>query len=83
MTSPIVLAEAVQLLWPGLRTAIGPAIEHGLYYDFDRKTPFTPDDLPEIEAVTSRQVIWPFLEPVWFEFVSVLFRLQGRLAAEG
>ncbi|MBT9386621.1 threonine--tRNA ligase [Pseudooceanicola sp. CBS1P-1] len=44
-----VLAEAVQALWPGTRTAIGPAIEHGFYYDFDRETPFTPEDLPVIE----------------------------------
>jgi len=45
-----ILAEAVQTLWPGTRTAIGPAIEHGFYYDFERDTPFTPDDLPVIEA---------------------------------
>jgi threonyl-tRNA synthetase len=45
-----VLAEAVQALWPGTKTAIGPAIEHGFYYDFDRETPFTPEDLPVIEA---------------------------------
>ncbi|MBE3640260.1 threonine--tRNA ligase [Mangrovicoccus algicola] len=45
-----VLAEAVQALWPGTKTAIGPAIEHGFYYDFDRDTPFTPEDLPAIEA---------------------------------
>lgn len=44
-----VLAEAVQALWPGTRTAIGPAIEHGFYYDFDRETPFTPEELPVIE----------------------------------
>lgn len=44
-----VLAEAVQALWPGTRTAIGPTIEHGFYYDFERDTPFTPEDLPVIE----------------------------------
>lgn len=44
-----VLAEAVQALWPGTKTAIGPAIEHGFYYDFERDTPFTPEDLPAIE----------------------------------
>jgi len=44
-----VLAEAVQALWPKTKTAIGPAIEHGFYYDFERDTPFTPDDLPVIE----------------------------------
>ncbi|MCE8419131.1 threonine--tRNA ligase [Rhodovulum sulfidophilum] len=44
-----VLAEAVQALWPGTKTAIGPAIEHGFYYDFERDMPFTPEDLPAIE----------------------------------
>ncbi len=44
-----VLAEAVQALWPGTKAAIGPAIAHGFYYDFDRETPFTPEDLPVIE----------------------------------
>ncbi|MGB0968792.1 MAG: TGS domain-containing protein, partial [Halocynthiibacter sp.] len=44
-----VLAEAVQALWPDTKTAIGPAIEHGFYYDFERDTPFTPEDLPRIE----------------------------------
>ena len=51
-----VLAEAVQQIWPGTRTAIGPAIEHGFYYDFDRETPFTPEDLPVIEK-KMRQII--------------------------
>lgn len=45
-----VLAEAVQAIWPETKTAIGPAIEHGFYYDFERDTPFTPEDLPVIEA---------------------------------
>ena len=34
-------------------------------------------------VVTSRQVVWLFLEQLRFEFVPVLHRLQGRLAAEG
>lgn len=48
-----VLAEAVQTLWPGTKTAIGPTIEHGFYYDFERDTPFTPEDLPVIEKNAS------------------------------
>lgn len=62
-----VLAEAVQTLWPGTRTAIGPAIEHGFYYDFDCETPFTPDDLPVIEA-KMREIIaarTPFTREEW------------------
>ncbi|VCU61903.1 Threonyl-tRNA synthetase [Tritonibacter mobilis] len=62
-----VLAEAVQTLWPGTRTAIGPAIEHGFYYDFERDTPFTPEDLPVIEK-KMRQIIaarTPFTREEW------------------
>ncbi|MEW2913903.1 threonine--tRNA ligase [Leisingera sp. JC11] len=62
-----VLAEAVQRLWPGTRTAIGPAIEHGFYYDFERETPFTPEDLPVIEA-KMREIIasrTPFVCETW------------------
>ena len=49
-----VLAEAVQALYPGTQVTIGPAIENGFYYDFYRNEPFTPDDLPAIEAKMKR-----------------------------
>ncbi len=45
-----VLAEAVKELWPETQVTIGPAIEHGFYYDFARNEPFTEDDLGVIEA---------------------------------
>src|SRR5882672_6538552 len=45
-----VLAMAVQELYPGTQVTIGPSIEDGFYYDFARAEPFTPDDLPKIEA---------------------------------
>jgi len=45
-----VMAQAVQELYPGTQVTIGPAIDNGFYYDFARKTPFTPDDLAKIEA---------------------------------
>ncbi len=51
-----VLAQAVQDLYPGTKLAIGPAIEDGFYYDFDRPEPFTPDDLAKIE-VRMREII--------------------------
>jgi threonyl-tRNA synthetase len=44
------MAEAVQSLYPGTQVTIGPSIENGFYYDFYRNEPFTPDDLPAIEA---------------------------------
>jgi threonyl-tRNA synthetase len=45
-----VMAKAVQRLFPETRVTIGPAIESGFYYDFERDTPFTPEDLERIEA---------------------------------
>ncbi len=44
-----VMAQAVQELYPDTLVTIGPAIENGFYYDFARKTPFTPADLEAIE----------------------------------
>ncbi|HET6905336.1 MAG TPA: threonine--tRNA ligase [Rhodanobacteraceae bacterium] len=44
------LAQAVQRLYPGTQVTIGPVIENGFYYDFARKEPFKPEDLPVIEA---------------------------------
>jgi threonyl-tRNA synthetase len=44
------MAEAVRDLFPGVKVAIGPAIEGGFYYDFDVPEPFTPEDLEKIEA---------------------------------
>ena len=41
------LAQATQRLFPDTQVTIGPVVENGFYYDFARKTPFTPDDLIE------------------------------------
>src|SRR5664280_1412110 len=43
------LAAAVLELFPEAKLGIGPPIDTGFYYDFDRATPFTPDDLEKIE----------------------------------
>jgi threonyl-tRNA synthetase len=45
-----VMARAVQEIWPEVKVTIGPVIDNGWYYDFDRKEPFTPEDLGRIEA---------------------------------
>ncbi len=45
-----IMAEAVQSLFPEVKVTIGPAIEDGFYYDFEKPTPFVPEDLPRIEA---------------------------------
>ena len=44
------MAQAVKRLYPGVKLAIGPAIDNGFYYDFDSEKTFTPDDLKAIEA---------------------------------
>ncbi len=44
-----IMASAVQQLFPGTKISIGPAIEDGFYYDFDKETPFVPEDLKKIE----------------------------------
>ncbi|MDO6726444.1 MAG: threonine--tRNA ligase [Cognatishimia sp.] len=44
-----IMARAVQEIWPDVKVTIGPVIDHGWYYDFDRAEPFTPEDLGLIE----------------------------------
>ena len=44
-----IMARAVQELWPDVKVTIGPVIENGFYYDFDRDEPFSSDDLEAIE----------------------------------
>ncbi|MCK4739815.1 MAG: threonine--tRNA ligase, partial [Deltaproteobacteria bacterium] len=48
-TTAHIMAEAVSLLFDGVKFAIGPNIEGGFYYDFDVAEPFTPEDLERIE----------------------------------
>lgn len=55
-TAAHVLAQAVKRLFPGVRLAIGPAIEDGFYYDFDTESPFVPEDLIKIEEEMQRIV---------------------------
>ena len=62
-----VLAQAVQELFPGTQITFGPSIENGLYYDFHRETPFTPEDFPVIEKKMQEIVDRnePFTREVW------------------
>ena len=48
-TTSHIMAQAVKRLWPETKLAIGPAIEDGFYYDFDKEGGFTNDDLKSIE----------------------------------
>src|SRR5437773_389899 len=77
-----VLAEAVQSLWPGTQVTIGPVIDNGFYYDFQRNQPFTPEDFPAIEQ-KMREIIArnrPFTKEVWDrEQAKRVFRDKGEL----
>jgi len=42
------MAQAVKELWPEVKLGIGPSIEDGFYYDFDKKEPFSDEDLGRI-----------------------------------
>lgn len=76
-----VMAEAVQELWPGTQVTIGPVIENGFFYDFDREEPFTTEDLPVIEK-KMREIIArnrPFTKEVWSrEKTAQVFKEKGE-----
>ena len=74
-----IMARAVQELWPDVKVTIGPVIENGWYYDFDRATPFTPEDLGAIES-KMRQIINlrdPVRTEVW-DRARAIAHYQGR-----
>jgi threonyl-tRNA synthetase len=48
-TASHIMAQAVRKLFPGVKLAIGPAIDTGFYYDFDLDKNFTPEDMAAIE----------------------------------
>ena len=48
-TASHVMAQAVKRLYPNTKLAIGPAIDDGFYYDFDREAPFSAEELNDIE----------------------------------
>ena len=50
------MGQAVQRLYPGAQVTIGPVIDNGFFYDFAYERPFTPDDLPKIEAEMAKIV---------------------------
>ncbi len=51
-----IMAQAVKELWPDVKVTIGPAIDNGFYYDFDKKEPFSDEDLAKITK-KMRQII--------------------------
>ncbi|HLB07225.1 MAG TPA: TGS domain-containing protein, partial [Alphaproteobacteria bacterium] len=70
-----VMAEAAKELYPEVQVTIGPAIEHGFYYDFYREEPFTPQDLDAIEA-RMREIVArnePITREVWSREEAIRF----------
>ena len=70
-----IMARAVQEIWPDVKVTIGPVIENGWYYDFDRSEPFTPEDLGAIEK-KMREIINrrdPITTEVWDRARAVKF----------
>ncbi len=65
-SSAHLLAAAVLELYPETKLGIGPPTEQGFFYDFQRDTPFTPEDLEKIE-VRMREIVKrdPRNERVW------------------
>ena len=49
-TASHIMAQAIKRLYPDAKLAIGPSIADGFYYDIDRETPLTQEDLEKIEA---------------------------------
>ncbi|MBD9219044.1 MAG: threonine--tRNA ligase [Clostridiales bacterium] len=48
-TASHVMAQAIKRLYPETKLAIGPSIDDGFYYDFDREKAFTHEELEAIE----------------------------------
>ena len=74
-----VMARAVQEIWPDVRVTIGPVVDKGWYYDFDRDEAFTPEDLGRIEA-KMREIIAlkdPVRTEVWDRARAIAHYAQG------
>lgn len=49
-SSAHLMAEAIELLYPGVKFGIGPSVENGFYYDIDfNERPISSEDFPKIE----------------------------------
>ena len=55
-TASHILAQAVKVLRPEAKLAIGPAIDNGFYYDFDLATPLSAEDFPRLEKEMAKIV---------------------------
>ncbi|MFH0753491.1 MAG: threonine--tRNA ligase [Candidatus Omnitrophota bacterium] len=77
-----VLAQAVKQIWPDVKVAIGPAIDTGFYYDFDKKEPFTDQDLLQITKAMQKIINRNLpIQQSWMDkkAAAELFRQQGEI----
>ena len=65
-TTAHILAQAVKRLYPESKLAIGPAIDEGFYYDFDRDKSFSAEDISAIEK-EMKKIVKEALEIEVFE----------------
>ena len=79
-TASHILAQAVKRLYPEVKLAIGPAIDNGFYYDFDKDTPFMPEDLEAIEA-EMKKIVKEDLKLEQFEMAPALLSISRRLTS--
>ena len=81
-SAALVMAQAVQEMFPGARFGSGRAIEDGFYYDFDLPRPLTPVDFPELERRMQRIIAgkYPFVRDHWSRPRALeYFRSEGQL----
>ncbi|MDR2709446.1 MAG: threonine--tRNA ligase [Elusimicrobiota bacterium] len=76
-----IMAAAVTELFPETKVAIGPSIEEGFYYDFDRPTPFSIEDLEKIES-KMKEIIkanYPFIHSTLQKIQAIeMFNKKGE-----
>ena len=48
-TTSHIMAQAVKRLYPAVKVAIGPSVDNGFYYDFEKEGSFSAEDLAAIE----------------------------------
>ncbi|MBY8977846.1 threonine--tRNA ligase [Rhodobacteraceae bacterium NNCM2] len=75
-----IMARAVQEIWPETKVTIGPVIDYGWYYDFDREEPFSAADFEAIEK-KMREIIAardPVRTEVWDRQKAIEFYKQNN-----
>ena len=78
-SASLIMAEAVQSLFPDASFGIGPAIKDGFYYDFDLPRPLTLEDLPIIEKKIGEIISAPKFDDLMKDWLANRRTLQEIL----